>query len=207
MSEDSQVHPSAVVEPGARIGWGTRVWHFSHIMAGAEIGEACQLGMGVFVDRQVRIGNRVKVQNQVSLYTGVQVEDDVFIGPSAVFTNVINPRSFIERKNEFRATSLRKGCTIGANATILCGVEIGAYALIGAGAVVTASVKAHALMTGVPARQQGWVSCTGEKLHFDAAGNAWSEAENRGYKLDDGRVIGPLEKAEFEMSRSKGENV
>jgi UDP-2-acetamido-3-amino-2,3-dideoxy-glucuronate N-acetyltransferase len=199
MTRDEQVHPSAVVEPGARIGPGTRVWHFCHIMPGAEIGENCQLGMGVFVDRKVRIGNRVKIQNQVSLYTGIVVEDDVFLGPSAVFTNVLNPRSFIERKDAFRTTLLRRGCTIGANATILCGTVIGAYALVGAGAVITTDVPAHAVVMGNPARQQGWISCSGGKLDFDAAGNAWCEEENAFYRKSGEQVTGPHQKGGFEM--------
>ena len=157
------VHPSAIIDEGAVIGSGSRIWHFCHLMPGAVIGCDCQLGMNVFVDNNVRLGKGVKVQNNVSLYNGVVLEDDVFVGPSAVFTNVINPRSFIERKDEFKATLVKKGATIGANATILCGIEIGAYALIGAGAVVTTDVPDFALMVGNPARQVGWVDEKGNK--------------------------------------------
>ncbi len=163
------IHPSSIIDPGARIGAGTQIWHFSHIMPEAVIGENCVIGQNVFVGNKVRIGNRVKVQNNVSLYEGVICEDEVFIGPSAVFTNVINPRSAIERKNEFKTTRIGKGATIGANATIICGITIGTYAFIGAGAVVTKDVPAYALLTGNPARQTGWMSEAGEKLVFGDA--------------------------------------
>lgn len=157
------IHPSAVIDEGAIIGNGSRIWHFCHLMPEAVIGNDCQLGMNVFVGNNVKLGNGVKVQNNVSLYNGVTLEDDVFIGPSAVFTNVINPRSFIERKDEFKETLVKKGATIGANATILCGVTIGKYAFIGAGAVVTKNVPDFALMVGNPARQTGWVDEKGNK--------------------------------------------
>jgi UDP-2-acetamido-3-amino-2,3-dideoxy-glucuronate N-acetyltransferase len=188
MENDIYVHPSSVVDPGACIGKGTRIWHFCHIMPGAVIGDDCQLGMNVFVDNRVEIGHRVKIQNNVSLYAGVIVEDEAFLGPSAVFTNVINPRSCIERKSEFRHTRLRRGCTVGANATIICGVDIGAYAMVGAGSVVTGDVLPHALVAGNPARQMGWISRTGEKLLFDASGKAWCEAEQTNYVLDGGKL-------------------
>jgi UDP-2-acetamido-3-amino-2,3-dideoxy-glucuronate N-acetyltransferase len=184
MENDFYVHPSSAVDSGARIGKGTRIWHFCHIMPGAVIGERCNLGQNVFVDNNVEIGHGVKIQNNVSLYNGVRVEDDVFLGPSMVFTNVTNPRSFIERKHEFKPTFLRRGCSIGANATIVCGVEIGAYALVGAGAVITRSTPAYALVAGNPARHIGWVSQTGEKLLFDAGGKAWCDAEQKTYMLE-----------------------
>ena len=166
------VHPTAVVDEGAQIGAGTHIWHFSHIMPTARIGEGCNLGQNVFVDNNTLIGNGVKIQNNVSVYNGVILEDYVFCGPSMVFTNVINPRSEIERKHEFKRTLVRRGATIGANATIICGVTIGRYALIGAGAVMTTDAPDYALMIGVPARQVGWVSRHGHRLtEQDAQGN------------------------------------
>ena len=182
------VHPSSVVDEGARIGKGTKIWHFSHIMPTAVIGERCNIGQNVFIDNKVEIGHGVKIQNNVSLYNGVVVEDDVFLGPSMVFTNVTNPRSFIERKSEFKPTYLRKGCTIGANATIVCGVEIGAYALVGAGSVIIRNVPPYAMMVGNPARQIGWISKTGEKLLFDDSGKAWCDVEKKMYGLIEGDV-------------------
>lgn len=158
------IHPSAIVDAGALIGAQTKIWHFSHVMSGAKIGSECSLGQNVFVGGKAIIGNKVKVQNNVSIYDNVILEDNVFCGPSCVFTNVSNPRSFIERKSEFQTTLIKKGATIGANATVVCGVEIGEYALIGAGAVVTKNTKPFALMMGVPARQTGWVSRVGEVL-------------------------------------------
>ncbi|WP_346862587.1 acyltransferase [uncultured Draconibacterium sp.] len=155
------IHETAIVDDGAQIGEGTKIWHFSHVMATAEIGERCILGQNVFVGQNVKIGNNVKIQNNVSLYDGVVCEDDVFLGPSMVFTNVINPRSAVERKNEFKSTLVKKGVSVGANATIICGITLGEYCFIGAGAVVTKDVKAFALMTGVPAKQTGWVSRAG----------------------------------------------
>lgn len=159
------VHPSAIVEEGAHLDDGVKVWHFAHVMPGASIGEGSQLGQGVYVGRDVNIGRGVKVQNHVSVYESVTLEDDVFCGPSMVFTNVINPRSFIERKHEFRETLVKKGATIGANATIVCGVTLGAYCLIGAGATVTKDVPNHALVVGVPSRQIGWACECGETLN------------------------------------------
>lgn len=158
------VHPSSFVDPGAQIGEGTRIWHFSHVLSGARIGRNCILGQNVNVDRDVVVGDGVKVQNNVSIYKGVYVEDGVFLGPSCVFTNVINPRAFIERKAEFRETRVGRGASVGANATIVCGHDIGRYALIGAGAVVTRSVPDHAIVTGVPGRVTGWVCRCGERL-------------------------------------------
>jgi UDP-2-acetamido-3-amino-2,3-dideoxy-glucuronate N-acetyltransferase len=177
------VHPSSVIDDAVEIGTGTKIWHFSHLMPGCRIGTDCVLGQNVYIGKNVSIGNRVKIQNNVSVYSGVMVEDDVFIGPSVVFTNVINPRSFIERKNEFKNTIVKKGATIGANATILCGIEIGAYAMIGAGAVVTHTVPDFALMTGIPAKQTGWISMDGFKLDFDESGKAVCKSTGRIYKL------------------------
>jgi len=159
-----QAHPTAVIDEGAVIGKGTKIWHFSHIMSGAVIGENCTIGQNVLVASDAILGNNVKVQNNVSVYTGVVCEDDVFLGPSCVFTNVINPRSFISRKEEFRPTLVKKGATIGANATIICGVSIGEYAMIGAGAVVTKDVPDYALIVGNPGKQIGWVDKEGNTV-------------------------------------------
>jgi UDP-2-acetamido-3-amino-2,3-dideoxy-glucuronate N-acetyltransferase len=158
-----QVHPTTVIDEGAAIGEGTKIWHFSHIMAGAIIGKNCNIGQNVVVSPQAILGNNVKVQNNVSVYTGVICEDDVFLGPSCVFTNVINPRSFISRKEEFKPTLVKKGATIGANATIICGITIGEYAMIGAGSVVTKDVPPYALIVGNPARQIGRVDKEGNR--------------------------------------------
>jgi len=157
-------HATACIDAGARIGEGTKIWHFCHIMSGAGIGTNCVLGQNVYVGGKARIGNRVKIQNNVSIYDSVVLEDDVFCGPGCVFTNVMNPRSFVERKTEYRQTLVKKGASIGANATLVCGVTIGEYAFIGAGAVVTKAVKPFALMVGVPAIQKGWVSRSGAVL-------------------------------------------
>ncbi len=161
------IHETALVDTGAKIGSGTKIWHFCHIMSTAEIGKNCILGQNVFVGNNAKLGSNVKVQNNVSVYEGVICEDDVFLGPSMVFTNVLNPRSFVERKQEFKTTLVKKGATIGANSTIICGVTLGEYCLIGAGAVVTKDVKPFALMTGVPAKQTGWVSRVGAVLGED----------------------------------------
>lgn len=163
------VHETAVIDEGAQIGDGTKIWHFCHVMSSSLIGENCILGQNVMVANNVVLGNGVKVQNNVSIYNGVEIEDDVFIGPSVVFTNVKVPRSFIERKNQFSKTQIRKGATIGANATIICGISIGSYAMIGAGAVVTKDVKPYALMVGNPAKQIGWVSKRGNVLDFETS--------------------------------------
>ena len=159
-----QAHPTAVIDEGAVIGNGTTIWHFSHIMSGAMLGENCTIGQNVFIAPQAELGNNVKVQNNVSIYTGVVCEDDVFLGPSCVFTNVINPRSFIPRKEEFRRTLVKKGATVGANATVICGVTIGEYAMIGAGAVVTKAVPDYALIAGNPGRQIGRVDKEGNTV-------------------------------------------
>ena len=181
-------HISAVVDEGAQIGNGTNIWHFCHIMPGAVIGENCNIGQNVFIDNGVVIGNGVKIQNNVSVYNGVLCEDEVFIGPSVVFTNVINPRSAIERKNEFKKTIVRKGATIGANATIICGIEIGQYAMIGAGAVITKNIKPYALVVGNPAKKIGWVSEYGLRLVFEERGNAVCDESGVRYFLDNDNV-------------------
>jgi UDP-2-acetamido-3-amino-2,3-dideoxy-glucuronate N-acetyltransferase len=167
-----QIHPSAIVDDGAQIGHGSRVWHFVHVCAGARIGERCSLGQNVFVGNQVSIGNDVKIQNNVSVYDNVTLEDGVFCGPSMVFTNVYNPRSLIERKSEYRNTLVRRGATLGANCTVVCGVTIGEFAFIGAGAVVNRDVPSYALIVGVPGRQVGWMSEFGEQLELPLSGDA-----------------------------------
>jgi len=166
---DYFVHESSYVDDGARVGRGTKIWHFCHVMPGAEIGERCSLGQNVVVMPGTRIGNNVKIQNNVSIYQGVVLEDDVFCGPSCVFTNVLNPRSHVSRKDEYRQTLVKRGSSIGANATIVCGVTLGEYAFIGAGAVVTSDAPAYALMVGVPARRVGWMCQCGERLHLAGA--------------------------------------
>lgn len=182
-------HSTAVIDEGCVIGKGTKIWHFSHIMPNCVIGENCNLGQNVVVSPEVVLGNNVKVQNNVSIYTGVICEDDVFLGPSMVFTNVINPRSAINRRSEYKKTMVRKGATIGANATIVCGIEIGAYAFIGAGAVVTRDVPPYALVVGNPARQTGWMSEYGHKLKFDNKGIAVCPESGEKYRLINGQVI------------------
>ncbi len=181
------IHKSAIVDEGANIGQNTKVWHFCHVMAGADIGPNCSLGQNVFVANKVVLGNNVRVQNNVSLYEGVICEDDVFLGPSMVFTNVINPRSAVSRKEEYRQTIVKKGASIGANATIVCGNNIGAYAFIGAGAVVTKDVADYALMVGNPAKQIGWMSEHGERLHFEDQ-KASCPATGKVYVLKEGKV-------------------
>lgn len=178
------VHPTAIVDQPAQIGKGTKIWHFCHVMANSEIGEACSLGQNVFVASKVRIGNNVKIQNNVSLYEGVICEDDVFLGPSMVFTNVFNPRSAVARKSEYRETYLEKGVSIGANATLVCGIRIGKFAFVGAGTVVTRNVPAYALVVGNPGRQTGWMSEYGQKLKFDPSGMATCPESGQVYKLD-----------------------
>lgn len=160
----SLIHPSAIVDAGASIGTGTRVWHWTHVCSGAVIGEGCSLGQNVFIAATARLGNNVRIQNNVSIYDGVEIDDDVFCGPSMVFTNVINPRAHVQRKNEYRQTHVGRGASIGANATIVCGVSIGPFAMIGAGSVVTRDVAPYALATGVPARRRGWVCWCGTRL-------------------------------------------
>lgn len=170
--KDYFVHETAIVDEGATIGKGTKIWHFSHIMSNCRIGENCNIGQNVVISPEVVLGNQVKVQNNVSVYTGVTCDDDVFLGPSCVFTNVTNPRSAVNRKSQYAKTHVGKGATIGANATIVCGHDIGAYAFIGAGAVVTKTVPAYALLVGNPAKQIGWMSEYGHRLHFDRKGNS-----------------------------------
>lgn len=182
------IHPSAIVDEGAQLGEGTHVWHFSHVCAGARIGSGCSLGQNVFVGNDVHIGRGVKIQNNVSVYDAVTLEDEVFCGPSVVFTNVHNPRSAVPRKAEYRRTLVRHGATLGANATIVCGVTVGEYAFVGAGAVVTKDVPAHALVAGVPARAIGWMSRHGERLRFDAAGDARCPVTGERYRLEAGVV-------------------
>ena len=181
-------HETAVIDEGCEIGTGTKIWHFSHIMPNCTIGESCNIGQNVVVSPGVVLGKNVKIQNNVSIYTGVICEDDVFLGPSMVFTNVINPRSAVNRKSEYAKTTVRKGASIGANATIVCGHDIGKFAFIGAGAVVTKHVPDYALVVGNPARQMGWMSEHGERLNFDASGNATCEGIGDQYVLVDGAV-------------------
>lgn len=182
-------HPSAIIDAGAVIGEGCKIWHFCHIMSGAVIGAYSSLGQNVFVAATVQLGRGVKVQNNVSIYDGVTCGDEVFLGPSVVFTNVRNPRSAVNRKGEYRPTRVGKGATIGANATIICGNDIGEYAFVGAGAVVTRPVQPYALVLGNPARQRGWMSEAGEKLHFGAEGMAVCPATGTRYRLDAGQVV------------------
>jgi UDP-2-acetamido-3-amino-2,3-dideoxy-glucuronate N-acetyltransferase len=182
-------HESAVIDEGCSIGNGTKIWHFSHIMSNCTIGEKCNIGQNVVVSPNVILGNNVKIQNNVSLYTGVECEDDVFLGPSMVFTNVINPRSGVNRRDQYAKTIVRKGASIGANATIVCGHDIGEYAFIGAGAVVTKTVLPFALVVGNPARQIGWMSEFGHRLEFNADGQAICPESKQEYKLDNGHVV------------------
>lgn len=177
------VHPTAVIDEGAEIGEGTKIWHFSHIMPNCRIGKNCNIGQNVVISPEVILGENVKVQNNVSIYTGVICEDDVFLGPSAVFTNVVNPRSAVNRKNQYAKTLVKKGATIGANATIVCGHDIGRYAFIGAGAVVTKDVPDYALVVGNPAKQVGWMSEYGHKLEFSDDGFAFCSESNEIYQL------------------------
>lgn len=181
-------HPSAIIDEGCEIGDGTKIWHFSHIMPNCKIGEKCNIGQNVVVSPDVVLGKNVKVQNNVSIYTGVICEDDVFLGPSMVFTNVINPRSAVNRKNQYARTIVKKGASIGANATIVCGHDIGEFAFIGAGAVVTKTVPAYALVIGNPARQAGWMSEYGNKLDFDKNGEAVCAESGEKYVLKNGIV-------------------
>lgn len=184
-------HPTSVVDDGAAIGAGTKIWHFCHVSAGAVIGKGCSFGQNTFVGNAVRLGDNVKVQNNVSIYDNVTIEDDVFCGPSMVFTNVYNPRAHVSRKDEYRDTVVRKGATLGANCTIVCGVEVGAYAFVGAGAVINRNVPAYALMVGVPARQVGWMSGAGCRLDLPVNGNGTSSCPESGvnYALVEGLLM------------------
>ncbi|MDO9056581.1 MAG: acyltransferase [Sulfuricurvum sp.] len=182
------VHETSYVDDNVHIGNNTKIWHFSHVLSGSNIGEHCSFGQNCVVGPKVTIGNGVKVQNNVSVYEGVECEDDVFLGPSMVFTNVINPRAFIVRREEFKKTLLKRGCSVGANATIVCGITIGEYALIGSGAVVNRDVKPYALMVGVPARQIGWVSRAGNTLNFNTEGIATDLFDNSRYLLQNDQL-------------------
>ena len=182
------LHPSSYIDNDVVIGDNTKIWHFCHVLSNTKIGKNCSFGQNCVIGPNVKVGDGVKVQNNVSIYEGVEIEDDVFLGPSMVFTNVINPRAFIVRKNEFKKTLLKKGCSIGANATIVCGVTIGRYALIGAGAVVVKDVPDFALMVGVPARQIGWVDKAGNRLEFDKNGIAIDSYDGSKYAIIDGKV-------------------
>ncbi len=188
MDKDFFAHETAVIDDGCKIGKGTKIWHFSHIMTGSVLGENCNVGQNVVISPGVKLGNNVKVQNNVSIYTGVICDDDVFLGPSMVFTNIINPRSAIVRKEEYVETIVEKGATIGANSTIVCGHIIGRFAFIGAGAVVTKDIKPYALVVGNPARQTGWMSEFGHKLSFDTHGFAFCPESNERYLLENGYV-------------------
>jgi UDP-2-acetamido-3-amino-2,3-dideoxy-glucuronate N-acetyltransferase len=189
MEREYFAHETAVIDEGTRIGKRTKIWHFSHIMTGSEIGENCNIGQNVVISPGVKLGKNVKVQNNVSIYTGVVCEDDVFLGPSMVFTNIVNPRSAIIRKDSYVSTLVEKGASIGANSTIICGNRIGKYSFIGAGAVVTKDVKPYALVVGNPARQTGWMSEYGHKLQFDDNGFAICPESGEKYKIQDGNVI------------------
>ncbi len=184
------VHETSIIDKGAQIGNGTKIWHFSHVMSTAIIGERCNFGQNVYIDNSVKIGNGVKIQNNVSVYSNVEVEDDCFLGPSMVFTNVTNPRAFVERKDEFKNTILKRGCSVGANATIVCGVTLGEYSFIGAGTVVNKDVPPFAMVVGVPMRIIGWMSKNGQKLSFNEEGFGICSVTNEKYRLtDDNKVI------------------
>jgi len=184
-----EVHPTAIIDAGCKIGEGTKIWHFSHLMPGCEVGRDCVIGQNVFIADGVKIGDRVKIQNNVSIYTGVSCEDEVFLGPSCVFTNVVNPRSSIDRKQEYQPTLVCRGATVGANATIICGCVIGRYAMIGAGAVITHDVLPHALVLGTPGRQTGWISACGHRLYFNSKGIAICRESGDKYHLVNGRLM------------------
>ncbi len=183
------VHESSFVDNNVIIGENTKIWHFSHVLSNSNIGSNCSFGQNCVIGPNVTIGNGVKVQNNISIYEGVEVEDDVFLGPSMVFTNVINPRSFIVKKEEFKKTLLKKGCSIGANATVICGVTIGEFALVGSGAVINKDVKPYALMVGVPAKQIGWVSKAGNTLKFNSDNIAIDNFDNSTYKIMDEQLV------------------
>jgi len=182
-------HESSYIDDNVNIGDNTKIWHFSHVLSGSEIGQNCSFGQNCVVGPNVKIGSGVKAQNNISIYEGVEIEDDVFLGPSCVFTNVTNPRAFIVRKQEFKKTLLKRGCTIGANATIVCGVTIGEYALVGSGAVINSDVRPHALMVGVPAKRIGWVSRAGNTLAFDEDGVAVDSFDGSRYKIENSNLV------------------
>lgn len=183
------LHDSSFIDEGASVGEGTKIWHFCHVLSGSVIGKNCSFGQNCVIGPRAKVGNNVKVQNNVSIYEGVEIEDEVFLGPSMVFTNVYNPRAFIVRKEEYKKTILRRGCSVGANATIVCGVTIGKYALIGAGALVRSDVKPYALMVGNPARQIGWVDKGGLKMVFDERGIATDSYDGARYRLENGEIV------------------
>ncbi|WP_298245920.1 acyltransferase [uncultured Christiangramia sp.] len=189
MEDKYFTHPTAVIDEGCEIAEGVKIWHFSHIMPNCKIGERCNIGQNVVVFPKVILGENVKIQNNVSIYTGVICEDDVFLGPSMVFTNVINPRSAVNRRGEYTRTTVKKGASIGANATVVCGKDVGRYAFIGAGAVVTKSIADYALVVGNPAKQIGWVSEYGHKLQFNDQGMAVCPETNQKYKLENAKVF------------------
>ena len=188
MEKEYFAHETAVIDAGCKIGKGTRIWHFSHIMTGSEIGEDCNIGQNVVISPGVKLGRNVKVQNNVSVYSGVTCDDDVFLGPSMVFTNVINPRSAINRKGQYDTTIVEKGASLGANATIVCGIKIGTYSFIGAGAVVTKDVMPYSLVVGNPARHTGWMSEFGQKLTFNKDGIATCSESGERYRLENNAV-------------------
>lgn len=188
MENDWYAHPTAIIDEGCVIGRGSKIWHFSHLMPNCVLGENCNIGQNVVISPEVVLGRNVKVQNNVSIYTGVTCDDDVFLGPSCVFTNVVNPRSAVNRRGQYSKTHVGRGASIGANATIVCGHDIGAFAFIGAGAVVTKTVPAYALVVGNPARQMGWMSEFGHRLEFDANGIAVCPESKETYQLENGAV-------------------
>ncbi len=177
------VHETSIIDVGAKIGKDTKIWHFSHIMSKAVIGEKCNIGQNVYIDNNVKIGTGVKIQNNVSVYANVEVEDDCFLGPSMVFTNVVNPRAFVERKNEFKNTLVKRGCSIGANATIICGITLGEYSFVGAGTLVNKDIPPYAMVVGVPMRTIGWISKNGQKLSFNEDGIGICSITKEKYKL------------------------
>ncbi|MGC6415088.1 MAG: acyltransferase [Bacteroidia bacterium] len=177
------VHETSIIDAGAKIGKDTKIWHFSHIMSKAVIGERCNIGQNVYIDNNVKIGAGVKIQNNVSVYANVEVEDDCFLGPSMVFTNVVNPRAFVERKNEFKNTLVKRGCSIGANATIICGITLGEYSFVGAGTLVNKDIPPYAMVVGVPMRTIGWISKNGQKLSFNEDGIGICSITKEKYKL------------------------
>lgn len=181
-------HHTAIIDENVQIGGGSKIWHFCHILSGTLIGKNCSFGQNCMVGANVQIGDNLKAQNNISIYEGVRIEDDVFLGPSVVFTNILNPRAFISRKNEFRATIIKKGASIGANATIICGIKIGSYALVGAGSVVTKDIPDFALVMGNPARQIGWVDKAGERLIFDQSNIAYDSFDSQAYQLRDSKL-------------------
>lgn len=188
MDNNYFAHETAIVDEGCEIGEGSKIWHFSHVMTGCKIGKGCNIGQNVVISPEVVLGNNVKIQNNVSIYTGVTCGDDVFLGPSCVFTNVVNPRSAVNRRGQYSKTHVGNGASVGANATIVCGHDIGEFAFIGAGAVVTKNVPAYALLVGNPARQMGWMSEYGHRLSFDAEGKATCEESGQLYELKNGAV-------------------